>query len=93
MLAPDIGSKEAAYALAQKLLNQFSSTPFSEIPAEISIGASIGLCIFPYEGMTVSDMIHRADEAMYRVKCGGKGDFLLAEKDASRDVKSQWVTG
>jgi hypothetical protein len=43
--------------------------------------------------MTVSDMIHRADEAMYRVKCGGKGDFLLAEKDASRDVKSQWVTG
>jgi diguanylate cyclase (GGDEF)-like protein len=78
ILAPDIDCKEAAYALAEKLLNQFS-TPLPEIPAEMSIGVSIGLCLFPYEGMTVSDLIHRSDEAMYKVKCGGKGYFLLAE--------------
>jgi len=90
VLAHDIGSKEAAYALAEKLLNQLS-TPLPGIPDEMNVGASIGLCLFPYEGMTVSDLIHRADEAMYRVKCGGKGDYLLAEIPA--DAKFQLLTG
>lgn len=33
------------------------------------------LCLFPYDGMTVTDVIDRADEAMHRVKSPGKGNY------------------
>jgi predicted signal transduction protein with EAL and GGDEF domain len=45
----------------------------------VDLGASIGFCLFPYDGMTVSDLIHRADEAMYQVKNNGKGNFKMAD--------------
>lgn len=36
------------------------------------LSASIGICLIPYEGATVSDVIRRADEAMYVAKKTGK---------------------
>lgn len=77
VLALDIGGAVAAAELAQTLLNQFSA-PLAGIPAHLQPGASIGMCLFPYEGMTISHMMQRADEAMYRVKSSGKGHFALA---------------
>jgi hypothetical protein len=35
---------------------------------------AISLCRFPYEGTTVIDLLHRADDAMYRVKTSGMGN-------------------
>lgn len=77
ILALDIESDVAAYQLAEKLLDQFSS-PFPGIPEDMLLGASIGICLLPYEGMTASDFIQRADKAMYQVKGAGKGHFALA---------------
>ncbi len=78
VLAEDIGDENAAHALARKLLAEIAE-PLEFLPEHAGLGASIGLCLFPYAGMTVTDLIHRADEAMYRVKTSGKGSYLLAE--------------
>jgi diguanylate cyclase (GGDEF)-like protein len=78
VLAEDIGDIAAAHALAHKLLAELAA-PFSFLPEHTQMGASIGICLFPYPGMTVSDLIHRADEAMYRVKMSGKGSFSVAD--------------
>lgn len=78
VLAEDVGNEAAAHALARKLLKEISE-PLPFIPEQAQVGASIGLCLFPYEGMTISDLIHRADDAMYCVKTSGKGDFATAE--------------
>jgi len=40
---------------------------------------AIRLCLFPYEGMTVTDVIDRADEAMCRVITVGKGNCSQAD--------------
>ena len=77
VLAVDIGSENEAFGLAKQLLDLFST--MSDIPDGIALGASIGMCIFPYQGMTVPDIIRRADESMYRVKNAGKGNYALAE--------------
>ena len=77
ILALDIESEAAAYRLAEKLLDQFNS-PFLGIPEDMPLGTSIGICLLPYEGMTASDFIQRADKAMYQVKRAGKGQFALA---------------
>jgi hypothetical protein len=36
---------------------------------------AIHLRLFPYEGMTVTDVIDRTDEAWRRVKTSGKGNY------------------
>ena len=78
VLALNMDSKMNAENLAQKLLEQIM-LPISGIPEEMSLGASIGMCLFPYPDMTVTDLIHRADEAMYEVKNTGKGNFKLSK--------------
>lgn len=78
VLALNIGSEENACNLAKKLLDQLTM-PMSGIPDDMTLSASIGICLFPYEGITVSDLIHKADEAMYQVKSSGKGDYVLAD--------------
>ena len=78
VLAEDVGDMAAAQALAHKLLKEIAE-PLGFLPENAQMGASIGLCIFPYEGMSISDLIHRADEAMYRVKTSGKGNFSVAD--------------
>lgn len=78
VLAEDISDIAAAHALAHKLLAELAA-PFAFLPEHTQMGASIGICLFPYPGMTVSDLIHRADEAMYRVKMSGKGSFSVAD--------------
>ncbi len=78
VLALDIGNEAAATGLAAKLLDQLTR-PIPGIPDEVDLGASIGFCLFPYDGMTVSDLIHHADEAMYQVKNNGKGNFKMAD--------------
>ncbi len=77
VIARDIAGEADAKALAIKLLDQISA-PMQSIAPGLQTGASIGLCLFPYDGMTVADLIHRADVAMYRVKTSGKGHYAVA---------------
>ena len=79
ILAFNIDNKETASYMAQKILEEIRK-PIEHIPDEISLSASIGICLFPYEGMTVSGIIDRADKAMYKVKNMGKENFLFSHK-------------
>ncbi|MBT3066682.1 GGDEF domain-containing protein [Rhodoferax sp. U11-2br] len=87
VLAENIEDLSAARALAHKILAELCA-PFVFLPEHTQLGASIGICPFPYEGMTVSDLIHRADEAMYRVKMSGKGNMAVADFPKTSDATS-----
>ena len=63
ILALNIENQETASYMAQKILEDIRK-PISGIPKEMFLSASIGLCLFPYKGMTVTNIIDRADEAM-----------------------------
>ncbi|MET0085447.1 MAG: GGDEF domain-containing protein [Sedimenticola sp.] len=78
VLALDIGNETNASNLAEKILDQFD-TPIPGIPESMKLSTSIGICIFPYEGMTVPDIIRRADMAMYRIKSSGKNNYAVAK--------------
>lgn len=80
-VAHDIRTEADAMALAQKLIRAIE-TAVGHAPDDLPVGASIGMCLFPFEGMTsVSDIIRRADRAMYHAKLGGKGTAVLAVAD------------
>lgn len=54
--------------------------PFSINRHEIFIGTSIGISVFPNNGMTGTELFKNADTAMYRVKEQGRGKHLFFEE-------------
>ncbi len=46
---------------------------------EIRIGASIGISIYPDDGLDLETLIKKADQAMYTVKSKGKSDYSFFE--------------
>ena len=77
ILALNIENKNSVSYMAQKILDEINK-PLENIPNTMSLSASIGICMFPYEGMTVTDIIDKADKAMYKVKESGKQNFLFS---------------
>ncbi|RLD18989.1 MAG: hypothetical protein DRI36_00075 [Caldiserica bacterium] len=49
---------------------------------KVSISASIGGVVFPFDGDTVEKLFERADHVLYKVKRKGKMDFRLFSEDA-----------
>jgi diguanylate cyclase (GGDEF)-like protein len=43
------------------------------------VGTSIGIAIFQNDGMSASDLLKRADDAMYVAKKSGKNSFRFAD--------------
>jgi len=42
---------------------------------EVSVGASVGIALYPDDGTTADELIRQADKAMYQVKNSGKNNF------------------
>lgn len=81
VLARDIKSVEHAQTFAAKILNQIKAPySFEGKQLDIPLSASIGICIFPYAGVTPIDVIDRADRAMYQVKLNEKSGIAMADK-------------
>lgn len=76
----DIARAEDAAVVAKKIMAIFAS-PFLLDGHEISISASIGISVFPTDGMAVEDLIKHADIAMYRAKDQGRCSFLFYSND------------
>jgi len=68
------GARNAA-AVAQAIIDHLG-VPF-EVAAEgeTSIGASVGIALFPGDGVDPALIVQRADEALYLAKNAGRGTF------------------
>ena len=87
------GTRDAADALASILLHSLAA-PLTLEGRMVVPGASVGLAHYPEDGQTVSDLLRRADMAMYKAKAAGGGglvwftaalDQQLAERTALLD--------
>lgn len=71
-------SKELyARQIANKVLSWLLH-PFSIQGSNLSIGASIGIALFPQNGLTPEELLHAADSAMYAAKAKGGGCFCFS---------------
>lgn len=80
VLARNLPTQKSVETLAKKLLQQLRKD--YELTENIKLsgfGASIGICIFPYENCTPIDIIRRSDQAMYEVKRAGKSSYAIAK--------------
>lgn len=66
-----------APAVARKILDNLSS-PVMLGSAQVCITASIGIASYPQDGRSVRDLLHAADEAMYKAKAAGRNQVVSA---------------
>jgi two-component system cell cycle response regulator len=62
-----------AVTFAERIRAQVEKQPFCETEGPLSITASVGVAVYPGEGIeTVEDLFARADDALYRAKAEGR---------------------
>jgi diguanylate cyclase (GGDEF)-like protein/PAS domain S-box-containing protein len=80
IVLPDMNSETAAAETAQKVL-QALSQPYVIEGNELGVTPSIGISIYPKDGIDAETLISRADAAMYHAKQMGRGNFQLFAGD------------
>ena len=61
-------------------------TPFVCGGEEVRISCSIGVALYPQDGLEVEELLRNADLAMYQAKSEGRGDFRLFVPDLNERV-------
>ena len=83
VLLPGLGNPEQAARLAREMLSLLSE-PFMLDGSESYVGASIGVAMFPDDGSLPSELLKKADIAMYRAKATGRGRITFFEESMNQ---------
>ena len=72
------GVKASRYAgeVAQKILDAFTQEPFTVEGNEFFITLSMGISVYPVDGLNTAILLNNADAAMYHAKKDGRHHFL-----------------
>jgi len=81
-------AKEGAALVADTLL-QVLAEPFSIENHEITIGASIGVSMFPENGADAVELLQQADSAMYAAKRNGKNRVMYFTPELGTSVRER----
>lgn len=70
--------------LAEKILNMLHE-PVVTADGRFSVGASIGIAIYPTDADNAESLLKMADDAMYRAKQAGQNSYLFCAAENSSD--------
>jgi diguanylate cyclase (GGDEF)-like protein/PAS domain S-box-containing protein len=74
VILPEVPGKAGAARVAEKILDTIIQ-PTALNQHQISITTSIGISLYPLDTEKIEDLIHKADDAMYRAKKLGKNRY------------------
>jgi diguanylate cyclase (GGDEF)-like protein len=74
IILEQLAHKSDAAHVADRILQKFHES-FRVAQAVHSLGASIGISLYPSDGTNAETLLRNADVAMYSVKAGGKGNY------------------
>ena len=74
----DLGEAHFAGEVAHKILRAIA-TPITYGPGQLTVGASIGIAVFPDHAQGFDELKRAADKAMYCVKAAGKNGCGFAD--------------
>jgi len=63
--------------------------PFLFESTDLHITASMGVTIFPYDGLVYSDLLKNADSALYEAKRKGKHDFRFFDVELKQEISKK----
>jgi diguanylate cyclase (GGDEF)-like protein len=88
IILPDHKDEQAAMEATHKIRHAFMK-PFQINGQEISITASLGLSLFPFNGDTPETLVKNADIAMFRAKALGRNTLQVFSEEMSSAVEEK----
>ena len=83
LLLPEVENEKHAVAVAQKIHARLARS-YRVDDCSIAVTASIGVAVYPVDGVSRNDLINRADCAMYRAKAFKRSSQVRAKMVTSR---------
>jgi diguanylate cyclase (GGDEF)-like protein/hemerythrin-like metal-binding protein/PAS domain S-box-containing protein len=92
IILDDLHEIENASSVAVKIIGTLSESIKLKEVAECKIGVSIGIAIYPQNGLEIDTLMHAADTAMYQSKSSGKNRFqFFNAKTSKQDSSEPWI--
>lgn len=86
VLLPSLGMRADAVATAEKILDAFAQ-PFTVGSHTLEVTASVGLSIYPDDGVDAETLQRNADTAMYRAKATGRHGYQFFNVEMEHAVR------
>ncbi len=83
------GVDQRGAELAAKRILTLLSEPFEIDGMSFTLTCSIGIALYPADGVNIEDLIKNADTAMYRVKERGRAGFRFYQQQMNIDLLSR----
>ena len=80
IMLPDIDDRGRLGEIAKTIITMVSQ-PYQIEGSRCVIGASVGIAIAPYDGISSEELVRSADLALYASKGGGRGQFRFYSSD------------
>ncbi|PXW98081.1 PAS domain S-box-containing protein/diguanylate cyclase (GGDEF)-like protein [Sphaerotilus hippei] len=81
LLMQDVKQPDDAARLASELIESLSQPWRLGEGIELSVGVSVGICLYPEHGQTAQALMQGADAALYRAKSDGRGVYRYFADD------------
>jgi len=83
VIAMPRASRDNARCTAERLCTAVSSAPFIHQDTSIKVGVSLGLASYQ-PGESISQLMERADAALYQAKAKGRNRFKVSEEEGTK---------
>ena len=70
-------------------LRQGLTRPVSFMHKEVAVGASLGVSVYPHDGLTAAELVRSADVAMYHAKATGRNEIYFFSNDMKSTTEAR----
>ena len=90
-LIPDSGGKDGLVVeVAERLLDRFED-PFNVGGRQLTVKASIGVAVSPWDGADADTLLKHADTAMYQAKAAGRNTYQIFDSAMSARARLRFA--
>ncbi len=89
LLSAPLQERKDAAVIARNILKALAEPFCLSNGAEVFIGGSIGISLFPDDGASVAEMTRNADAAMYLAKESGRNQFSFYTPELNADARNK----
>lgn len=86
IMIPDLDDRGRLGEIARTIITMISQ-PYQIEGSRCVIGASVGVAVFPFDGVNTEDLVRSADLALYAAKGGGRGQFRFYSRDLHSEAE------
>lgn len=88
VIAEQLAGAEAATGVALRIIESLAP-PFQLGSVELQLSTGIGICLFPFPGATVEEVMRQADVALYRAKGDRKSSLRFFDAEMDQHVRER----